>query len=152
MKQNVDHRAGYRVPDGYFEDFAARMSTMVASGALVDGSSSALTTISMSSTATIAAPGRRFFRMAIATAASIAAIFVISIGIFHYSESKTPMSMIMEMSTDELITSYFGATENDVIDYYYLPSNEDSDVKSSDDILNYISNSGNINVYALLEN
>jgi len=128
MNLKNDIRAGYRVPDGYFEDFSARMAQMAAQQR----------------------PVRRFnWRPLVMTASAAAAVVILAFGLFNLFP-KSADDLIAEASSEVIVTRYFGATETEVVDYY-LTEESESDEYSDEDVLDYLSNSGTVNLYALME-
>lgn len=130
MIENVDIKTGYKVPEGYFEDFASRMSVMA-------------------SQKTASHPKKNILRIVVTAVSSAAAVIILVFGIFKFSNNINPIDVLSSVSSNDIITGYLGATEEQVIDYYYLPAEEES--SNNDAIISYISNTGNINIYNLME-
>ena len=128
MEIRKDVRAGYRVPDGYFEEFSARMATMVAKQQPVR---------------------RPMWKPLFLTAASVAAVLVLAFGIFNFFP-KTGDDIISELPLEEIFVGYFGATESEVVDYYLVDDSQPESI-SDEDVLEYLSNSGMVNLYALMD-
>lgn len=128
MNSKNDIRAGYRVPDGYFEDFSVRMAVMAAS----------------------TKPRRRSVLKPLIFAVSAAAAMVaVVFGIFG-THTESIDDIIASAPSDVVVTQYFGATESDVVDYF-LTDQSNSESISDEDVLEYLSTSGMVNLYALMD-
>lgn len=133
MRDNVDYRAGYRVPDGYFSDFSVKMAVMAA--------------------AETAKREKRTRVLIFRYASAVAAVLLLFVGLFGYyrtnsSSSDSILASITELPSDVLVTNYLGASENDVIDHF-LP--EEDDNISEEDVISYLSDAGGVNLYAILD-
>lgn len=129
MDKKNDIRAGYRVPDDYFENFSARMALMASTRKPIIR--------------------RPVWKPIFMTASAVAAMLIIAFGIFM-STSTNSEDLLAEVPSDVIVTQFFGATESDVVDYY-LTSDSQSDAVSDEDVLEYLSSSGGINLYALMD-